>query len=276
MGPTSASILSGRTTLTHRSGICLTILMCSGCAAHGNLLPPLPAEWPVDGVVVEPVDPQPGAPPCQLLPPLGAAYDPTCDESTLPYGDQARLAPAGSPFSPTGPLLPNPIFVPIADREAAWESMVDIMDDYFRIAGEERVQAVGGVLTEGRIVTYPQVGATLLEPHRPDSVGLFNRLHATFQTIRRTADLRVVPTEGGYQIGVVVEVQLEDLPHPEQATASAALIPGDTSPVSEEDPQQRPFLAGIWYPIGRDMALEQRILGEIRACLDVAPPGVVY
>lgn len=183
---------------------------------------------------------------------------------------------AGCPPLPaTGPLLPNPLLVPVTNYEVAWESIVNVVDDYFRIEREERVKLIGQVLTEGRIETIPQIGGTLLEPFRRDSVGHFNRTLATYQTIRRIAVIHVVPAERGFQIEVVVETQMEDLPRPEHATAGRATLRYDTSLTTDDNfnPWQQ---TGIWYAIGRDMALEQEILSRIRACLDVAPRGVVY
>jgi hypothetical protein len=119
------------------------------------------------------------------------------------------------------------------------------------------------------------MGATLLEPHRPDSVGHFNRTLATYQTIRRVGVIHVLPAERGYQIEVIVLAQMEDLPRPEHATAGRATLRYDTSLTTDDNfnPWQQ---TGVWFPIGRDTPLEQEILARIRACLDVAPPGVVY
>ncbi|MFM8705992.1 MAG: hypothetical protein ACKOHG_19485 [Planctomycetia bacterium] len=41
---------------------------------------------------------------------------------------------------------------------------------------EQRVIFSNGVPAEGRIDTYPQTGATLLEPWRRDSIGFRERL----------------------------------------------------------------------------------------------------
>lgn len=257
--------------------VCWLVVIWGGCA-HSNALPPFPSEWPLDGVELpHPADALPGEVLADKGPPAAApsaVISPPCATPDCLPG--VGLPGMGVPGPPGASLLPNPIFVPVANFDAAWESIVDIVDDYFRIAREERVQLIENVLTEGRIETYPQVGATLLEPHRPDSAGAFNRLLATFQTIRRIGLVRVVPAEGGYQVEVVVETQVEDLPHPEHATVGAATLPADTS-IPDENRIERPDQPlGVWYPIGRDVALEQQILAEIRGCLDVAPPGVVY
>src|SRR5262245_3588233 len=60
--------------------------------------------------------------------------------------------------------IENPLFVPPLDREFLWNQTVDAVDDYFRIEREERVRLVAGVLTEGRIETFPVTGSTLFEP----------------------------------------------------------------------------------------------------------------
>ena len=39
---------------------------------------------------------------------------------------------------PAAPVHPNPVFIPIADPQCAWEQVVDVVDDYFRIESEDR------------------------------------------------------------------------------------------------------------------------------------------
>jgi hypothetical protein len=163
---------------------------------------------------------------------------------------------------------PSQIRVPVANRDWTWEQIVDAFDDYFRIERERRVQMVGDVLTEGRIDAFPQIGATIVEPHRRDSVGRYNRWESTFQTIRRRAVVRVIPDASGYSIDVTVEKDLEDLPHPENATAGDATFRNDDSLPSNRDEAVSPTrLASSWILLGRDPALEQRILADIQARL---------
>ncbi len=164
-----------------------------------------------------------------------------------------------------GTAAANPLFVPVANQDLAWEQMVDVVDDYFRIERESRVQRVGDVITEGRIDTFPQVGATWLEPHRPDSAGWDNRWESTFQTIRRRAVVRVIPQQGGYLIDAVVNKELEDLPRPENSTAGAATFRNDNSlPSRLEESVNRTRLSKNWIPLGRDCMVEQQLLAEIR------------
>jgi hypothetical protein len=167
------------------------------------------------------------------------------------------------------PVLENPLFIPAGDRELLWNQTVDAVDDYFRIEREERVRLIGGVLTEGRIDTFPITGSTIFEPWRRDSTPGYEKLHATLQSIRRRATLRVIPTQGGYLIEVAVQKELEDLDKPEHATAGGATLRHDGSLVRQEGSSGRFSTTLGWIPLGRDLTLEQRILADLRARLDV-------
>jgi hypothetical protein len=156
----------------------------------------------------------------------------------------------------------------VADEELAWDQIADIVSDYFRIAREHRARRGPDAVVEGRIETVPQVGATWLEPHRPDSVGRFNRWESTFQTIRRRATIRVIPDAAGYLVEVIVEKELEDLPKPEHATAGAATFRNDGALPSRRLEQVSHTQASPrWIPLGRDPPLEQRMLADIHARL---------
>jgi hypothetical protein len=179
-----------------------------------------------------------------------------------------RLLPAHV-FPWHGPLaaapVANPVHVRATDREFVWLQVVDTVDDYFKIAHEDRVRVVGGVLTEGRIDTFPTVGATVLEPWRPDSTAGFERLHSSLQSIRRRAELRVTPVADGYSIEVLVFKELEDVSRPEHATVGGATLRHDGTLVrASSSPGSEPATLG-WIPLGRDPTLEQQILLEIQA-----------
>jgi hypothetical protein len=168
------------------------------------------------------------------------------------------------------PPLDNPLFVPAMDREFLWNQTVDAVDDYFRIEREDRVRLIAGVLTEGRIDTFPVTGSTIFEPWRRDSTPGYEKALATLQSIRRRATVRVIPTEGGYLLDVVVQKELEDLDKPQHATAGGATLRYDGTLVRQEGAAGRYSVTLGWIPIGRDFTLEQRILADITARLDVA------
>lgn len=176
------------------------------------------------------------------------------------------------------PVLSNPLSVPVADRDFAWDQLVDVVDDYFKIEREERVRQSGDILTEGRIETYPQTAATIFEPWRGDSVTLSDRWLCTLQTYRRRAAFRVIPEPQGFQIEVVVLKELEDVPRPSFATAGAATFRNDTSierrteaePILGRDvgDDVRPVANATptmgWIGQGRDQALERELLFRIQ------------
>jgi hypothetical protein len=195
-----------------------------------------------------------------------------CARLRMPFGPAAGLAGP--------PAIENPMFVPPLDGEFLWNQTVDAVDDYFRIEREERVRLIGGVLTEGRIDTFPITGSTLMEPWRKDSTPGYEKLHATLQSIRRRALVRVIPAEGGYLLEVAVHKELEDLDKPEHATAGGATLRHDGSLVRPEGASGRYSTTLGWIPLGRDMTLEQRILADLRARLDlghaIAVPAVVH
>ncbi len=177
---------------------------------------------------------------------------------------QATIVQPSGGVAP-GTVAANPLFIPVGNQDLAWEQIVDVVDDYFRVERESRVQVVGNVVTEGRIDTFPQVGATWLEPHRPDSVGWDNRWESTFQTIRRRAVLRVIPQQGGYLVDAAVYKELEDLPRPENSTAGAATFRNDNSLRSRlSESVSRTRFSEVWIPQGRDLMVEQALLAEIR------------
>jgi hypothetical protein len=220
------------------------------------------------GVMVDPFAMQPGAGPVVGAPFAGGGDAPALSGITSVPG---LIAAPGVVSSDGGA---SRIHVPANNPDWAWEQIVDVVDDYFNIERERQVQLVGDVMTEGRIDVQPQIGATIVEPHRRDSVGRYNRWESTFQTIRRRATIRVIPDAGGYCIEAVVEKDLEDLPRPEESLAGTASFRNDNS-LSDHltEPVSRTQLAGRWILVGRDPALEQQMLSEIQARL-VNPPAL--
>jgi hypothetical protein len=234
------------------------------------VFPPPVINAPPTSVPIYPLDsavaPLPMVAPGPMLVPSGGSLSP---QFGLPPGPEALPLPA-APGAVS--LPPNPIVVPVADEELAWDQIVDVVSDYFTVARELRARRDGQVWTEGRIETAPQDGATWLEPHRGDSVGSFSRWESTFQTIRRRAVVRVIPDAAGYMVEVVVEKELEDLPSPEKSTAGAATFrTSDSLPSRRLEQISRTVLSPRWIQLGRDPPLEQRMLAEISARLGGIP-----
>ncbi|MEM9413088.1 MAG: hypothetical protein AAGA30_18405, partial [Planctomycetota bacterium] len=176
------------------------------------------------------------------------------------------VIPAGSvphPPIPAGQPL-NPLPVPRLDRELVMDEVSDAIDDYFPILTEQRIQNNDGILSEGWIETRPKIGGQLFEPWKKDSTRGFERLHATLQTIRRFAKIRVIPTESNYLVDLKVYKELEDLRQPVGSNVS-----GRPQRIDNALDMDRNELFNIrkegWIPQGRDFGLENVILQNIEA-----------
>jgi hypothetical protein len=182
-------------------------------------------------------------------------------------------APAAAPPSV---VYANPIFIPVADPQCAWETIVDVVGGYFRIEREEPARVVGNVPTEGTITTFPDVSPTIFEPWRHDTVDPEQRVENTLQTMRRRAVLHVTPAQGGCMVDVAVFKELENLVPPERATAGAATFRYDSTLTGVINPiVGQPAMEG-WIGRGRDASMEQYLIANLLSrCGQAATPGVV-
>lgn len=161
----------------------------------------------------------------------------------------------------------NPMLVPMVDRWIVMEQVSDEVDNYFKIYREERIRVLDGIMSEGWIETHPKIGSTLGEPWQKDSTRGFERLHATLQTVRRFAKIRVIPSGNAYQIDVRVFKELENLNQPLGATMQGQF--------RFDNSLDRDSVTGVvgspnegWIPMGRDFSLEQEMLRNISSRLD--------
>lgn len=174
------------------------------------------------------------------------------------------------------PALPNPLQVSGSDQEFLWTELIDTVDDYFPIAREQRVRWVGDVMTEGKIETQPVTGATVMEIFRKDATPGFERWHGTFQSIRRQAEVRVMPSPSGFNVQVIVRKELEDVDRPEMATVGRSVQRYDGTLIRPQRVNASGATTLGWIPQGRDAELEQKILADLYARLNFveAPPPV--
>lgn len=209
----------------------------------------------------------------------GPEYVTAPDCPPLDYADPSNCPPQqGVPVEQQpAPIVThaNPVFIPIADHDCAWEQVVDVVDDYFRIDHEEPVRAVGNMVTEGSIVTLPEVSPTIFEPWRRDTVDPEQRMENTLQSMRRRAVVRVIPAQGGHMVDVQVYKDLEDMVRPDNSTAGAATFRYDSTLTGVTDPiGGQPPTKG-WIPRGRDASLEQYIIGDLLSRCNQPLPGPV-
>jgi hypothetical protein len=175
-----------------------------------------------------------------------------------------------------GPLVENPVYVrpdptttvenPVYVPQGPWaynvvfEKIIDILDDYFEIASTNRYA--------GEIQTFPRVAPGFEQFWRPGNPDCYDRLLATFQTIRNRGFVRIEPAkDGGYFIDVVVYKELEDMPRPIRQTAGSASF-RDMPTVERQFEVIDPTVFDTgWIPLGRNSPLEQLILQRIKGCL---------
>ncbi len=149
----------------------------------------------------------------------------------------------------------NPLIVSLDDFEYVWRQTIEVIDEYFDIAGENRI--------DGKIETYPQISATFLEPWRNDVTDGRDRLENTLQTYRRRAFVTLTRVSGGFSIQVEVHRELEDLPHPVYANTGDAMFRTEMALHREQQVVGPLPVTRGWIHEGRDWKLESRILNDL-------------
>jgi hypothetical protein len=176
---------------------------------------------------------------------------------TGPLAENPSFIPADSTV-----CVENPVYVPLGPPAygAVFEKVLDIVDDYFEIAYANRY--------DGRIETFPRVSPGLEQPWKPGTPGLYQRLEATTQSIRRRSNILIQPAEdGGFFVEVAVFKELEDLPRPVRATSGAASFRSDNTIDRQFEVIDPTVLETNWIPLGRDACLEQIILQRLKQCM---------
>jgi hypothetical protein len=179
----------------------------------------------------------------------------------------------------TGPLQDNPIFIrpdsTITVENPVWVPSLGVGRDAYANVFEKTLDIVSGYFEireatrwDGHISTFPRIAPGFEQFWKPGSPDAYQRLEATWQTIRHRADVLIEPApDGGFFIHVKVFKELEDLPRPIRATAGAAAF--QTNPTLER--QFEVIDLGVyesnWIPRGRDCELEQLILQRIKKCM---------
>lgn len=159
--------------------------------------------------------------------------------------------------------VPNPLELPPAEDDFVWLQVVDVVDDYFRIAREQPVRNSDGLVLDGYLETVYRPGSSVFEPWRKDSTPGFEQLQSTLQSIRRRAIVTVRPNRTGYTVEVVVQKDLEDTDRSQYATESTASTRHDGTILRQRDPHRDTPRTLGWIPLGRDTSLEQAILRDI-------------
>ena len=161
-------------------------------------------------------------------------------------------------------VVPNPLPLPLLDRMLVMDEISDEIDNYLPILKEERPRLIDGLLSEGWIETRPTIGSQIFEPWKRDSTPGFEKLHATLQSVRRFAKVRIIPTGTNYLVDLRVYKELEDLQQPLNSTVSGRPLRFDNT-LDKEFLELFDVVNRGWIPLGRDYALEQQMLQGITA-----------
>jgi hypothetical protein len=161
---------------------------------------------------------------------------------------------------PQPPLVQeNPVYIPLGPHSygIVFEKVRDVISDYFEIAYSNRYA--------GQIETFPRVAPGIGQPWKPGSPDLYQRLLATFQSIRHRAIVLIKPAEdGGFFIDVKVYKELEDVAKPSgSGSLTAAVYRADNTVERQYEVIDATTLDSTWIPIGRDCKLEQVILNRL-------------
>ncbi len=202
-----------------------------------------------------------------------------CGKSGLFYGaknygfvQRFGMAVPNVPLDGSVPVA-NPVPLAEQDPEFIWLQIIDTVDDYFRIKTEQRFERSAERWQEGRVETFPEIGATYLEAWRKDSLPGFQRLQSTFQTMRRTCLIKVTPMTTGYSMSVEVIKELEDVDRSASSGEGSAAVRHDGTIVRTDSALLgQPITLG-WIRQENDTELEQKILREVLGRVsEVKPP----
>jgi hypothetical protein len=167
----------------------------------------------------------------------------------------------GGPLGPSV-TVENPVYIPLGPMSynQVFEKAIDVVSGYFEIAEYNRY--------DGRIETFPRVAPGLEQPWKPGSPDLYQRLYATLQSVRHRAVVLIQPADnGGFFIQVTVFKELEDVPRPIRAVAGAAIFQSEPTVERQNEVIDLSRFEPNWIPIGRDCALEQVLLQELKRCM---------
>lgn len=156
----------------------------------------------------------------------------------------------------------NPVFVPLGPPSygAVFEKVIEVLDDYFEIAYANRY--------DGRIETFPRIAPGYEQFWKKSTPDCYERLLATWQTIRHRAVVQIQPAnDGGFFIKVTIYREEEDLPRPSRSTAGAAAFRTDQTVERQYEVIDPTVLETTWIPLGQDHAFEQCILARIKQAM---------
>jgi hypothetical protein len=174
------------------------------------------------------------------------------------------VPPSDNPliFRPGVNDVENPVLVrpgqPSSSAYAeVFEKVLNVVDDYFDIAYANRY--------DGRIIGQPKIAPGIERFFANGTPDPYQRLYATFQTIRYRCFVQIRAAEqGGYLVQVTVYRELMDQAKPFNAPNGSVFR--DQATVDRQFAVVDPEVAADvgWIPKGRETGVEDAILKKIR------------
>jgi hypothetical protein len=185
-----------------------------------------------------------------LLMPLGCLSAPPTDNPLI-------VRPPEGTFE--NPVLVSPRQTTPAAYAEVFEKVIDVFDDYFPIAYSNRY--------DGRVIGAPTIAPGFERIWQHGSTDCYERLLATFQTMRYRGMVQIRAAEqGGYLVQVTVYRELKDDPRP--ILLETGSVFRDNPTVDRQFEVVDPEISSdpVWIPKGRATDVEEAILRKIRAC----------
>ncbi len=185
----------------------------------------------------------------------------------------AALALLGGCALQRGPVEPNPMTVTGAEFDAVFHACREALRErYFE---EDRIDRRAGVIT-----TAPSTAGGIGEFWRRDRADAEGIALASLGAVRKIVSIQIKPTKtGGFTVALTVVTQRRQLPNLEPTTTSDAysifrteksLLGERLNMEARQMSWERERIAW-WADLGRDEALEQALLRDVKKALAAAP-----
>ena len=156
------------------------------------------------------------------------------------------------PVRPTDPTLTD--LAPDQTPDDIWDRTLSVLKEHgFVPDSQDRAN--------GRITTLPTTSKQWHEPWRKDVEDKYDVMMASLHTIRRSATVQFLREANQWRVDVSVRIYQLSEPEPQITTASSALH-GFTGALPDSE-GRRPGGRRQWRDMGRDGAMESRLLSEI-------------
>ncbi|MCB9854974.1 MAG: hypothetical protein H6818_04745 [Phycisphaerales bacterium] len=156
------------------------------------------------------------------------------------------------PARPTEPTLSD--LAPDQTPDDIWDRTLSVLKEHgFVPDSQDRAN--------GRITTLPTTSKQWHEPWRKDVDDKYDVMMASLHTIRRSAIVQFLRESNRWRVDVTVRIEQLSEPEPQMTTASSVLH-GFTGSLPDSQGRRTGSMRR-WRDMGRDGAMESRLIREI-------------